>query len=41
MMATATQNEHYNAHEPVLFMAFELRGYPETCLGKKVDLIDS
>jgi transposase len=25
MMTTATQNEHYNAHEPVLFMAFELR----------------
>jgi hypothetical protein len=25
MMPTATQNEHYNAHEPVLFMAFELR----------------
>jgi transposase len=24
MMTTATQNEHYNAHEPVLFMAFEL-----------------
>jgi hypothetical protein len=23
-MTTATQNEHYNAHEPVLFMAFEL-----------------
>jgi len=23
MMTTATQNEHYNAHEPVLFMAFE------------------
>jgi transposase len=24
MMTTATQNEHYNAHEPVLFMACEL-----------------
>ena len=24
MMTTATPNEHYNAHEPVLFMAFEL-----------------
>ena len=24
MMTTATQNEHYNAHEPVLFLAFEL-----------------
>jgi transposase len=24
MMTTATQNEHYNAHEPGLFMAFEL-----------------
>jgi hypothetical protein len=23
-MTTATQNEHDNAHEPVLFMAFEL-----------------
>ena len=25
MLTTATQHEHYNAHEPVLFMAFELR----------------
>jgi transposase len=25
MLTTATQNEPYNAHEPVLFMAFELR----------------
>ena len=24
MMTAATQNEHYNAHAPVLFMAFEL-----------------
>ena len=24
MRTTATQNEHYNAHEPVWFMAFEL-----------------
>jgi hypothetical protein len=24
-MTTATPNEHYNAHAPVLFMAFELR----------------
>jgi len=23
-MTTATQNEHYNAPEPVLFLAFEL-----------------
>ena len=23
-MITATQNKHYNVHEPVLFMAFEL-----------------
>ena len=25
MMTTATQSEHYNANEPVLFLAFELR----------------
>ena len=25
MMTTATQNKYYNAHAPVLFMAFELR----------------
>jgi len=24
MMTTAPQNKHYNAHKPVLFMAFEL-----------------
>jgi len=28
MMTTAPQNEHYNAHEPVLFLAFELRAKP-------------
>ena len=30
MMTTATRNEHDNIPGAVLFMAFELRGYPET-----------
>jgi hypothetical protein len=41
MTTKATRNAQDTTSEGTLFVAFELRGYPETKLGKKVNLLDS
>ena len=41
MTTAATHHEQSTTTEATLFVAFELRGYPETWLTKSVDLFDS
>jgi hypothetical protein len=41
MTTTATNNTNSNMADVPLFVAFELRGYPETMLGKTVYLLNS